>query len=185
VDVVFGPDHCHAAFVVVRLSMSRRSVVPVEAVEAVVPATQLVVLQAPRRRRIPPVLHMPRVQWFGRVVEAVAAAAPPVAAACARLSLRFGRAALLASTARWSALRRLARWSAPRAVRAGRTIARAGALAASLTALALGHLTRTTHVLAPRAARRLAGALAAAAALVAVLLDELAAAWVKRRPHHR
>src|SRR5262245_53976662 len=84
VDVVFGPDHRYATFVVVRLGLFRSSVVPVEAVEAVIPATQLVVLHSPRRRRV---LQVP---WLGRTVEAVAAVTPPAAAAFARTCLRFG-----------------------------------------------------------------------------------------------
>jgi hypothetical protein len=58
-------------------------------------------------------------------------------------------------------------------------------LLASLTSVALIYLARRTRVLGPRGRRRLASALAAAAALGAVLLDELAAASVKRRAHHR
>jgi hypothetical protein len=182
VDVGFDPDHRHATFVVVRLRLFRSSVVPVEAIEAVVPATRLVVLESLPRRSVP------KLAWLHGALEAGAAAAPPVARACARTSLRFGSAALLAagrtSTAVWSATRRLGRWSAPRAVRGGRAIARGGALAISLTALALAYVTRRTRALAPRAARRVAIALAAAATLGAVLFDELAASWVKRRAHH-
>jgi hypothetical protein len=183
VDVVLGPDHRHATFVVVRLGPFRSSVVPVEVVDAVVPATQLVVLHSRRRRRIT------QVPWLGKAVEAVAAATPPAAAAFARACLRFGSAALLAahraSTATWSATRRLARWFAPRAARAERAIARGGARLASLTATAVRDLAGRTRVLLAEVARRLAGALAAAAAVGAVLLDELAAAWVKRRAHDR
>jgi hypothetical protein len=176
--VTIDAEAMRAASVVVRYGAFRTRVVPVEAVDAVVPADRLLVLRTSEHRA-------GRAPALRRAALVAAAASVNLARALGRALVGVGRVSLPAArrflATSWSATRRFVRWLSPRAVRAGRAAARAAALLALSIGLGLAVLIRGVRVYAPPAGRAIASAGAVAVAAATGVIDMLAAAWQRRR----